>query len=76
MSNEFMAFQIKVRDKSLLKFSAPDGKSLQTKENYANSFTVSNIVSISSLAFQFQRGNGEYEEKTIAVSRPPGMGSQ
>lgn len=74
MSNDLVASQIKGRDGSLLKFAAPDGKSLQTKENYANSFTVSNIASVSSHTFQFQRANGDYEEKTIAVSRPPGAG--
>lgn len=74
MSKELMNTQLQGRDESLLKFSAPDGKTFQTKENYANSFAVNNVVSTASHTFRFQRDNGESEEKIIFVGRPPGSG--
>ncbi len=54
-------------------FSAPAGR-ITDGQAMASSVDVNSVIRVAGHTFHFERRNGDYEEKTVAVDRPPGAG--
>lgn len=62
------------RRDDLKTFEPPRGKVVSARDGYAAMTDIAQTISIGSASFEFKLPNGQYTEKTVAVTRPPGAG--
>ena len=74
LQNDKLGVGIHARDEKLVKFTTPKGQHFIEEEGYAKSYSLSQVVNIATHTFRFERADGDYEEKTVAVNRPSGAG--